>query len=64
MKTKIIFIMDLIIQMLVLTCAILLVLSRPDVVSILFLIVIVLFGIRDIEDIGNDFKNAFLDKKE
>ena len=64
MKTKINFILDLIIQMLVLTCTILLVVSQPGIVSILFLVVIILFGIRDIEDIGNDFKTAFLNKEE
>ena len=64
MKTKINFILDSIIQILVLTCAILLVLTRPDVVSILFLIIIVLFGIRDIEDVGQHFYEAFINKKE
>ena len=64
MKTKINFILDSIIQMLVLTCAILLVLSQPGAASILLLITMVLFGIRDIEDIGNDFKIAFLNKEE
>ena len=64
MKTKINFILDTIIQILVLTCTILLVLSRPDVVSILFLIIIVLFGIRDVEDVGQHFYDAFINKKE
>ena len=64
MKTKINFILDSIIQILVLTCTILLVLTRPDIVSILFLIIIVLFGIRDIEDVGQHFYEAFINKKE
>ena len=64
MKTKINFILDSIIQMLVLICAILLVLSQPSAASILLLIAMILFGIRDIEDIGNDFKTAFLNKEE
>ena len=64
MKTKINFILDSIIQMLTLTCAILLVLSQPSAASILLLIVMILFGIRDIEDIGNDFKAAFLNKEK
>lgn len=64
MKTKINFILDSIVQMLILTCAILLAVSQPSATSILLLIAMILFGIRDIKDIGNDFKTAFLNKEK
>lgn len=63
MKTKINFILDVIIQLLVLICVILLVINNFELYTILFLITVLLFGIRDIEKVIEDFKEIF-NKKE
>lgn len=64
MKTKINFILDVIIQLLVLITTILLIISKCEVYTILFSIVVILFGIQDIEKVTKDFKEVFLNKKE
>lgn len=63
MKIKINFILDVIIQLLVLICAILLVINNFELYTILFLITVLLFGIRDIDKVIEDFKEIF-NKKE
>lgn len=63
MKTKINFILDVIIQLLVLICVILLVINNFELYTILFLITVLLFGIRDIDKVIEDFKEIF-NKKE
>ena len=64
MKAKINFIFDVIIQLLVLICVILLVISNFELPTMLFLIVVLLFFIRDIEAVVENFKTIFLNKKE
>ena len=64
MKTKINFILDVIIQLLVLITTILLIINKCEIYTILFSIVVVLFGIQDIEKVTKDFKEVFLNKKE
>lgn len=63
MKTKINFILDVIIQLLVLICVVLLMINNFELYTILFLITVLLFGIRDIDKVIEDFKEIF-NKKE